>query len=237
MVPLAPDDLSSDARARIVAATAHLIHAGGVAAATTRAVANAAGVQVPTIYRLFGDKRGLLDAVAEAGLAAYVSEKARRTPGNDPVEELGQAWDDHVAFCLAHPAIFALMSSIGPDGRPSAAAEAGLEVLRQRIRRVAQAGRLRVSEERAVDLVHACGTGVIGVLLGKVASERGDLAAAARETVMTAIIAGVGSEEAAEGREVASLASGVRARIDEADMLSPGERLLLDELLRRIAGG
>ncbi|MBC8122483.1 MAG: TetR family transcriptional regulator, partial [Gemmatimonadaceae bacterium] len=51
-----------DVRARIVVAAAGLIDSGGRDAATTRAVAAAAAVQAPTIYRLFGDKRGLLDA-------------------------------------------------------------------------------------------------------------------------------------------------------------------------------
>jgi AcrR family transcriptional regulator len=36
----------------------------GRRAVTTRAVAAGAGVQAPTIYRLFGDKDGLLDALA-----------------------------------------------------------------------------------------------------------------------------------------------------------------------------
>ena len=55
-------------RERILAATAKLLAEGGREAASTRAVGAAAGVQAPTIYRLFGDKQGLLDAVAARGL-------------------------------------------------------------------------------------------------------------------------------------------------------------------------
>ena len=101
---------ADDARARIIAAAAGLIAAGGRDAATTRAVAAAAAVQAPTIYRLFGDKRGLLDAVAEHGLAAYVAGKSVREPHPDPVQDLRDGWDMHVAFGLAHPGLFAIMS-------------------------------------------------------------------------------------------------------------------------------
>ena len=48
------------------------------AAVTTRAVADAAGVQAPTLYRLFGDKDGLMEAVAEHVMAAFVHAKAER---------------------------------------------------------------------------------------------------------------------------------------------------------------
>jgi AcrR family transcriptional regulator len=47
---------------------------------TTRSVALAAGVQPPTIYRLFGDKDGLLDAVAEHGFAHYAANKRPADP-------------------------------------------------------------------------------------------------------------------------------------------------------------
>ena len=60
----------------------------GVAAVTTRAVAEAAGVQAPTIYRLFGDKDGLLDAVAEHVLAVYVADKAVAADSGDPIAVL-----------------------------------------------------------------------------------------------------------------------------------------------------
>ena len=49
-------------------AAAELLRTGGVDAVSTRAVAAAAGVQPPTIYRQFGDKEGLLDArIADYG--------------------------------------------------------------------------------------------------------------------------------------------------------------------------
>ncbi len=218
-------------RARIIAAAAKLLVSGGIEATTTRAVAAAASVQAPTIFRLFRDKHGLLDAVAEQAMAAFVAGKAARRPDPDPVTDLRQGWDDYVAFGLANPAIFRLMSDGGP-GASSPATQAGLAVLRVRVRRVAQAGRLRVTEEHAVDLIHACGAGTVLTLFGKHAAERGSIAAAAREAVMAAIL----DETRVKAAGVLAMASGLRASLDEVTALTPGERHFLGELLARIAG-
>ena len=221
---------SANARARILAAAAALVASGGSEAATTRAVAAAAGVQAPTLYRLFGDKNGLLAAVAEQVMADYVAAKDRAIAKDDPALELRRGWDDYVAFGLSHPALFALMNS--PAGRPlSSATAAGLAVLARRVHRVARAGRLRVTEECAVDLIHSCGTGAVLALIAKPANAREGLAVAAREAVMAAIL----GEPRPETGATAAMAIGLRARLPEIADLTPGERHLLDELLQRIA--
>ena len=220
-----------DARSRIIAAAAMLIATGGSDAATTRAVANAASVQAPTIYRLFGDKDGLLEAVAEHTLARYVAEKAHRVPGDDPIEDLRQSWDAHVAFGLAHPAIFRLMSTPVP-GLPSRATLAGIAVLRDRVRRIARTGRLRVTEERAVDLIHAIGTGTIIALLEKAPADRGGLSEATRDAVFSTILS---DEPHPLQTGPVGAATALRASLDDISVLTPGERQLLGELLERIA--
>ena len=223
------------ARARIVAAAAALIARGGEDAATTRAVAAAAHVQAPTIYRLFGDKRGLLDAVAEYQMAAYMAEKAARAPHPDPVQDLRDGWDTHIAFGLAHPGLFLIMSGGPPTRAPSPAVAAGLEVLRRRIQRVALAGRLRISEQRAVGLFHAVGTGTLLTLLGQPAQHRDPgLSVTAREAVVAAIT-GEATAVAQPGPGGAAMA--LRADLDRTSVLSSGERHLLEELLDRIADG
>ena len=50
-------------------------------------------------------------------------------------------------------------------GRNSPATVAGIEVLRARVRRLATAGVLGVSEERALELIHAAGSGTVLALL------------------------------------------------------------------------
>ncbi|KIG14276.1 Transcriptional regulator, TetR family protein [Enhygromyxa salina] len=231
MTELSP--IADDTRARIIVAAAGLIASGGRDAATTRAVAAAAAVQAPTIYRLFGDKRGLLDAVAEYEMAAYMTQKAARRPHPDPVQDLRDGWDMHVAFGLGHPGLFAIMSG-GPDQRPaSAAVAAGLELLRGRVRRIALAGRLRVSEQRAVALLHAVGTGTVLALLGQPDEQRDcGLSEVAREAVVAAIT----TEAVAPAQPGPSgAATALRASLDQSTVLTSGERHLLEELLERIA--
>jgi AcrR family transcriptional regulator len=218
-------------RGRIIAAAKTLIAEGGAEAATTRAVASKAKVQAPTIYRLFGDKDGLLRAAAEAVFADYVGRKNTPASQDDPVLALADGWDAHVAFGITHPAVFKLIQS-DPEGPASPAAAAGLTVLRDRVHYVAKVGRLRVSEEHAASLLHATATGVILTSLHMSEVERSSLSASARDSVFATIL------EQAEGSPPASAAaaaSGLRARLEHVFDLTPGERLLMDELLRRIA--
>src|SRR6202012_4285288 len=80
----ADDSVVSMARARaitssdkVLEATAELLRTGGVDAVSTRAIAAKAGVQPPVIYRSFGDKDGLLDAVMLYVLDEYLHQKRR----------------------------------------------------------------------------------------------------------------------------------------------------------------
>ena len=235
-----PDDAADagELRARIVTAAARLIAEGGRDAATTRAVAAAAGVQAPALYRLFGDKRGLLDAVAQHGLAGYVAGKANRAPHPDPVEELRQGWNLHVAFGLAHPELFAILAGDPSPRPPSPAAAAGLEVLRRRVRNIARAGRLRTSEARAVALLHAAGTGTVLTLIGQPEGQRdAGLSGAAREAVLAAILTGEGTPAGADEPGPRVAAATLRASLDGVSILTGGEKHLLGELLDRIANG
>jgi len=224
-----------DARTRILRAAAVLVERGGVAALTTRAVAAAAGVQAPTLYRLFGDKRGLLDAVAEHGLAAFTDRKVNASRHPDPVTDLRAAWHEYIAFGLGNPAVFAIMSEVGRVGNPSPAVRAGTAVLEDRVARIARAGRLLVPQQRAVALIHAAGQGIVATLLATAELDRDPaLPSLALEALMAVLVAGEARDGAASG--AATLATGLLAHLDDADPLSPGERLLMAELLGRLAG-
>ncbi|MGW5233652.1 TetR/AcrR family transcriptional regulator [Streptomyces nodosus] len=63
----------ADARERLLRAASQLLTCGGKAV-SIRVVSAEAGVQASTIYRLFGDKEGLLDAVATLGLRKYPAD-------------------------------------------------------------------------------------------------------------------------------------------------------------------
>lgn len=220
-------------RARLVDVAAHLLATEGPDAVTTRSVALAAGVQAPSIYRLFGDKDGLLDAVAEHGFASYVAQKPPVDADDDPVEGLRAGWALHVGFGLANPALFRLMHTAKrtPDGQ--ATVDAGTAVLRQRVRRVAQAGRLRVSEHRAVQLIHAAGTGVVFTLIDQPADVRDDtLADLAWEAVCTTILT---DPRTPEPPGPAAAAVTLRAALPALAGFTPHESALFGDWLDRVA--
>jgi AcrR family transcriptional regulator len=216
------------ARTHLVEVAARLLAEGGPAAVTTRSVAAAAGVQAPTIYRLFGDKLGLLDAVVDHGYRTYVGQK-RIDPDGDPVTGLRAGWDLHVGFGLANPALFRLMHAALPADDSHDPAEAGADVLRERVRRVAAAGRLRVTEQRAVLMIRAAGTGTVLTLIDTPGDD--GLAEAAWDAVAAAIL--TDSPTPVAGPAPAAVA--LRAALPDLTAFSPAERHLLGEWLDRIA--
>jgi AcrR family transcriptional regulator len=217
-------------RSQLVEVAAQLLADGGPEAVTTRSVALTAGVQVPTIYRLFGDKNGLLDAVVAHGFVTYVAGKHIDVDG-DPVDDLRVGFELHIGFGLANPALFRLMHTAvrTPDGR--AALEAGTRVLEQRVHRVAATGRLRVSEQRAVELIRAAGTGVVFTLLDRLGTDRDEgLPAAAWDAVCSIIL--TDRPPATTGPAAAAVM--LRAALPQLPGFSPAERDLLSEWLGRI---
>jgi AcrR family transcriptional regulator len=228
----------TDTRTRIVDVAARLLREHGPSAVTTRRVAEAAGVQAPAIYRLFGDKDGLLEAVAEHVMSGYVTSKAAvvqaaQAGDVDPLDDLRTGWDTQISFGLANPSLFRLLSD--PDRvRGSAAARAGRAILQGRIRRVAAAGRLRVSEQRAADLVQAAGIGTIQTLLATPADDRDpDLAEAMLEAVLAQIL--TEPDEAPERADRTALTATVAFRAVAAQLtgLTTAERQLIVEWLDR----
>ncbi len=234
-----------DARERILRAAARLVAESGGEAVSTRAICGAAGVGAPTLYHHFGDKRGLLDAVAAYGFERYLASKRAQPRTGDPVEDLRRGWDLHLEFGLSNPELYTLM--YGTARRPPAAAEAH-EILLGLIGAVARAGRLRVPVEIAARMVHAAGTGVV---LALIAGE-GDpaLPARMRDALFAALILPAGPRDgtsggAAGGADGAgdggapALAIALRAALadEPAAGLTPTENALLGEWLDRIVGG
>lgn len=227
-------------RGRIIAAALELLATGGQEAISTRAVSAAAGVQPPTIYRLFGDKDDLLDAVAARGFDDYIASKSAVRPSDDPVEDLRRGWDAHVELGLANPALYTLMYDsrrTKPSGAASAnpvssANRAAIDVLAGHIGRIAAAGRLRIPEKLAVGLVHAAGSGVTFALIATPVDQRDPaLSVTAREAVIAAITTDrpVGGEPGPVGAAVT-----LRASLSQLDVLSGNEKALMTEWLDRI---
>ncbi|MDM7883563.1 TetR/AcrR family transcriptional regulator [Curtobacterium sp. RHCKG23] len=244
-VPAPDADPRRNVRERIVAAAAELLHEDGADAVTTRAVAVRAGVQAPTIYRLFGDKDGLLDAVAEHAMTVFAAEKAAlvadgAAEGTDPVAALRSGWDATIAFGLANPDLFVIMSD-PRRGRGSPAVAAGLRALEERLRRVAAVGRLLVREADAVRLVHAAGTGTVLAILEEAGEaeddRRSDLADRAWAAVASQVLVAEDDVPAGPDRALRTAALTLRAGVDGLDALSPAERAVLAEWLDRVVDG
>lgn len=224
---------STVVRDRIVTAAAGLLAKGGREGVSTRAVSAAAGVQPPTIYRLFGDKQGLLDAVAAYGFQNYVASKTATEPGVDPIENLRTGWDLHIGFGLANPAMYSLIYGEHRAGVTSPAIVYAFGIITEKIDRIAQVGRLRVATERAAHLVHACGCGTTLTLIA-LPEDRRDLALSdlAREAVIAAITT---DTPAAGSPDPVNTAVALRAVLPRTSALSAREQSLLQEWLDRIA--
>ncbi|MEZ0109615.1 AcrR family transcriptional regulator [Catenulispora sp. EB89] len=178
-----------DQQQAILKAAAELLTEHGPAAISTRAVATAAGVQTPALYRLFGDKDGLLDALASYGFESYLAEKRALEPGEDAIEDIRRGWNIHVEFGLRNPAFYALMyGNLRPGRRPAAVQENG-EILRRLLERAREQGRLRVPVETAARAIEASTTGAVLQLLAQPEDERDPAPLTGlRDTVIDSIV-------------------------------------------------
>jgi AcrR family transcriptional regulator len=222
-------------RQHILDVTAALLRDVDIEAVSVRDVCQAAGITAPTLYHHFGDKRGLLEAVAAEGFARYLAEKHGREPSEDPFDDLRAGWDGHVRFGLTNPAFYVLMYG-GTKSREHPSAREGLRVLHAMLVRLAERGRLLVTPEEAVPTIHsAC----VGTTLTLVADPDAPAHADLSHRVRDAVFAAVVKPEHPAGQGTAALPDTARALLATLGAhrdppLSPGERLLLTELLTRL---
>ncbi|GAA4074457.1 TetR/AcrR family transcriptional regulator [Actinomadura miaoliensis] len=229
------DGKDGDTRERILHAAAALLAESGSEPVSTRAICQAAGVGAPTLYHHFGDKRGLLEAVAAHGFETYVAEKRAMLIPADPLKRLRDGWDLHVEFGLKNPALYVVMYGSAPSGHRSAAARESERLLLEIVTGIARAGRLTVPPEVAARMVHAAGVGVVLTLINDPDAAGGDLSSRTREAMIAAITT---AEESTGSRPLAAQAMALRAELAAAsadDPLSPAERALLAEWLERLA--
>ncbi|MDA0637515.1 TetR/AcrR family transcriptional regulator [Nonomuraea sp. MCN248] len=220
-----------EVRRRIIDATTELLRDKGREGVTTRTVSAAAGVQAPTLYRLFTDMNGLLEAVAADGFARYLARKHSQALSDDPVDDLRRGWDTHVGFGLENPEQYLLMYGRPTPGARRRSTEQATARLRLLVERIAIAGRLSVGVETAMDMVHSAGVGLTLNLIGMPPGER-DPALPGR--LREAVLAAITTDDPAGPPSVAQRAVGLKAVLGEApDLYTPGELALLTELLDR----
>jgi AcrR family transcriptional regulator len=151
---------------------------------STRAVCDAVGVGAPVLYRLFGDKNGLLAAVVDRAFERYLTSKRTQKLSDDPVNDLYSAWDAHIAFALKNQAVYRIAYAPGLSDVPAGVDEAR-RLLVERLVRCAQAGRLNTAPDEAAQIMMAASTGVALSLITQPAtfSDRG-LAQRVRDAVV-----------------------------------------------------
>lgn len=118
---------------QILDAAEEIVAEEGVDAATTRAIAQRAGVAAPSLYRFFADRDAILDALLEAMLGDLElrSEEAEAGFSGASIEEFVRLeLELHVAYYERHPSVARLWFG----GRVSPAV---VEVVRARNRQLA----------------------------------------------------------------------------------------------------
>ena len=117
-----PEDL----RRVVLEASLDLIKKEGLEALSMREVARRAGVSHQAPYHHFGDREGILVALAEEGFRRLTAEVAKAIGGAaDPLARLEAAGTAYVMFALRNPAFFKIMfrSELAPLERHKEAHE------------------------------------------------------------------------------------------------------------------
>ena len=176
-----------DTRTRMLDAAEWLLRTSPNRDISTRAVCDAAGVGAPVLYRLFGDKNGLLAAVVDNAFDRYITLKRAIPLSDDPVGDLYLAWSNHVAFASKNPAVYRIAYAPSLAEVPGGVEESR-RLLIERLVRCAEAGRLNTTPDCAAQAMMAACVGVNLSVLSQPATY-GDVALARR--VGNAVIGGL----------------------------------------------
>ncbi|MFE3249671.1 TetR family transcriptional regulator [Streptomyces sp. NPDC059209] len=113
--------------ARILDACAELLDETGYEELSTRAVAGRAGVPIGSVYRFFGNKRDMADALARRNLDSYVERVERRLaaiPAADWRSAIDAVLDEYLAMKRTVPGFGPVDFGTGiPAGAPEPAPE------------------------------------------------------------------------------------------------------------------
>jgi AcrR family transcriptional regulator len=188
------------------------------------------------LYRLFGDKAGLLAAVVDRGFEQYLASKRAARPGADPVADLKSGWDNHMRFALEHPNHYRLMYSPELTAPPAAAQEAhGL--LHAILERCAAAGRLTVPPALATRMIMSANVGAaLSMLTRPEQYPDPGFSTRLRDAVIDSLTRP--AEPAREdGVPVAAATLAARLRAAPARSFTPAESGLLRQWLDTLAEG
>lgn len=166
-----------------------LLREGGPAALTTRAVCECAGVTAPTLYHHFGDKDGLVRAVAQAELRAMFARKQRMKSTGDALRDVKRGWDDWVEFAIDQPHLVRALQASG-SATTQPLREAAEAIAAGRLARLAASVPLVVDPPTGARVLVAGANAVVQLLLDglAVAQVRG-LSALLRDGLLSSLCA------------------------------------------------
>jgi AcrR family transcriptional regulator len=153
-------------RTQMLKAAETILQASPESDISTRAVCDAVGVGAPVLYRLFGDKNGLLAAVVDYAFERYLSRKRALPLSENPLDDVYAAWDGHVKFALENPAVFRIAYAPSLAEVPAGVEEAR-QLLVKRLIRCAEAGKLNTTPDDAAQVLMAACLGVEMSLLSQ----------------------------------------------------------------------
>jgi AcrR family transcriptional regulator len=156
-----PDGLSETAE-RIVLIASRWMDENPDQSLTTRKVCELAGVTAPTLYHHFGDKQGLMQAVAKRKMLAFFSGKRQQPETDDPRADLLRGWDQWLDFARQNQALIAaLQQSPEISARLRAGAEAIAEA---RLKRLQSVQALRTPPKQAAQVMVAASNVVVQLI-------------------------------------------------------------------------
>lgn len=200
----------------------------------TRAVCEAVGVSQPVLYRLFGDKRGLLDALADQGLERYTALKHAQQETTDPIADLRAGWDQHMEFARQNPALYQLMFVPRPWSH-SVARERVFGLLESTLIRCAAAGALTTEPEIAAQLILSAN---VGLALNQIAQpdlfNDGALSDRMRDSVFGYLLTESAAPDLTPPLQAAALRLHSQLDLSGTQALEQPEAALLERWLQRI---
>lgn len=150
---------------RLLEAAYGILAAEGHAALTMRRVCDAVGVTMPTLYHYYANRDELVKAVYELALGRFMAKKRSLAPTDDPLLDLRKSCEVVLDFTSQNKNVTAAVMTRAMED-PGILAP-GYELLRERVRRAAEAGVLAVSEREATAMIWA---GVQGLVVSTIAS-------------------------------------------------------------------
>jgi AcrR family transcriptional regulator len=113
-----PREHDEQTRDRILEKATELLATRGPEGVTVRRVADGAGTTTRAIYSLFGDKRGLLQALHHEAAALMTATHLEVAARDDVVAEMVDLGLAYRRAALANPHTFRLLMGDAPDFRP-----------------------------------------------------------------------------------------------------------------------